>query len=383
MRPWCRVLLMSGVLITGIGARTEASERFSLTWLANGRSPHLLAQSAETLATLQKAQALYSTYQYDAAIAELDVLLQRQPTPSEAWYLKGRCHLQLKQPDLAMMAYNRALEEDARNPKIWHARGDIFYYAQRYPEALGSYKEAVNYRSAAPIADQATMLLSFALTNLVLAVPRKGEETVQQQVYYRAALESYDQAIGLLSGDSTDTNQLQAAWWQRSEVLRRLGEYPEALDSIDRSLRLDPNFPEGWYRKGLILRSLKKFGEAVTSYRKALELAPSYAEAHHNLGLVLSEDLKQYPAAIAEFDAALAGENLNRWNLETDLSKANSWYSHGAALFLHRCYSQARASIEAALKLEPNYPKALELQDYLQKIDSSSRSECQKWSSKF
>jgi Tfp pilus assembly protein PilF len=87
---------------------------------------------------------------------------------------------------------------------------------------------------------------------------------------------------------------------------QRNGDAKEAYEELEKSLALDPSFPEAHNAKGLLLHlAFGKHAEAIASYRRALELNPKFSEVRTNLGNV-HLDQGRYAEAIAEYDLALA-----------------------------------------------------------------------------
>ena len=84
--------------------------------------------------------------------------------------------------------------------------------------------------------------------------------------------------------------------------------------------------------------------EAVREFRRALELDPSSSIAHNNLGAALVSQ--------TDSDAALA-----EWRRSADAAVGHN--NLAATLIEQGRYAEARAELEAALKLRRNFPAAL------------------------
>ncbi len=70
----------------------------------------------------------------------------------------------------------------------------------------------------------------------------------------------------------------------------------QALELMDRAVRIDASDPLLHCNRGAACRSLGDGPKAMASFRRALDVDPTFAEAHYNLGLVLA-DMGDLPAA--------------------------------------------------------------------------------------
>jgi len=94
----------------------------------------------------------------------------------------------------------------------------------------------------------------------------------------------------------------------RGAALRALGRHQAALVDYEAVLAADPRNADAWNGRGALLRSLSRTDEALDSFNRALALDPSFAEALQNRGLLLWDEKKDYPAALADLEGALALE---------------------------------------------------------------------------
>src|SRR5262249_5699311 len=76
----------------------------------------------------------------------------------------------------------------------------------------------------------------------------------------------------------------------RGTALNRLGEWEKALKHLEAYRKLLGDDPEVCREIGLSLRGLRRFADAARSYRKALDLAPKDDEAFRGLLLSLNSD---------------------------------------------------------------------------------------------
>ena len=99
---------------------------------------------------------------------------------------------------------------------------------------------------------------------------------------------------------------LLAAQLGRGGALRALGRNEAALADYEAVLAGDPGNADAWNGRGALLRALSRIDEALDSFNRALALEPDFAEALQNRGLLLWDEKKDYPAARADLEQALA-----------------------------------------------------------------------------
>jgi tetratricopeptide (TPR) repeat protein len=73
---------------------------------------------------------------------------------------------------------------------------------------------------------------------------------------------------------------------KRAEIDLLLRKYPEALEGINRALKIDQFQPEAYYMKGLLYKETGDTANAVSSYATAIERDPQFYDAYIQLGLL-------------------------------------------------------------------------------------------------
>jgi len=365
--------------VAGIAVPIQASEanRFP-------NSPNsLIAQSNQAMATLKQGQELYNLTQYEQALAAFDKAIELDPDLVDAWYWKGRTLHNLEQYDKALQAYANARRLAPKDPKIWKSRGDAMSSLafkisdpteafERFSFAIEFYDEALNLLPKDSLGDRATTLMErgdslFAQGSLL---SKQMKDSTNPK--YREAESSYTEVIKLAKLNN-DENQQANALWRKGEALRKQNQYPKALQAFRETVKLKQDFAEGWFRLGRV-QIEKQPDEARIAFQKALDLAPSYTEAWHNQGILL-ENLKQYEKAAKSFSQAILGTSFNQWLVDDAITKADSWYGRGLALYHLGCFSQSIYSLNQAKELK-------EARDLLKEILTSKKhtpSSCRRW----
>ena len=102
-------------------------------------------------------------------------------------------------------------------------------------------------------------------------------------------------------------------------VLQSMGDYKNAAQAYETSLKIDPSFITGYYNFAMTLSAMGRLADAVSIYEKLTSLSPHYAAAYQNLGVVLfklnrlpesSEAFKKAVSLYNEQDNQVAADNL-------------------------------------------------------------------------
>ena len=108
----------------------------------------------------------------------------------------------------------------------------------------------------------------------------------------------------------------------RGGALRALERNQEALVDYEAILARDSGNADAWNGRGALLRNLSRIDEALFSFNRALALEPDFAEALQNRGLILWDEKKDFLAARADLERAVALEP-DRHALKSNLLHLN------------------------------------------------------------
>jgi tetratricopeptide (TPR) repeat protein len=72
--------------------------------------------------------------------------------------------------------------------------------------------------------------------------------------------------------DADEVDDDSTAWHRKGIELDKLRRYEEALQAIDKALKLKPNDFDAWHRKAGALEKLGRYEEALQAYDKAIPL---------------------------------------------------------------------------------------------------------------
>lgn len=89
-----------------------------------------------------------------------------------------------------------------------------------------------------------------------------------------------------------------------AQRLIRKGQYPQALEAVDRQLASAPDDPQARFLKGVIYSETNKTDEAIAVYTKLNQDYPEFPEPYNNLAVLYARQ-KQYEKACMALDMAI------------------------------------------------------------------------------
>ena len=128
----------------------------------------------------------------------------------------------------------------------------------------------------------------------------------------------------------------------------KIGDRRQSVAAIEEAIKAKSNYDWAWMVRGVIYQSLKVNDKANESFRRALSISPNSAEINNNYGWFLCDNMKQYSAAVAYFDKALADPTYPEPNIAT----MNKGICKGRAGDI----AGAAADLARAKALAPNFP---------------------------
>jgi Tfp pilus assembly protein PilF len=169
-------------------------------------------------------------------------------------------------------------------------------------------------------------------------------------------------------------------WVNRGSQLIAQGRPAEAAALFAEALRLAPDDEDIHYNLGIALARQGKLEEAIQHYEEALRLFPDYVEAHNNLGNVLLR-LGQPDEAVARFREAvrIMPDYASGWNnlgnalqhgqpdeaskcyqraVELNPNHLEARFNLASSYARQRQFPEARAELEAVLRLQPDFAPA-------------------------
>ncbi len=233
----------------------------------------------------------------------------------------------------ALEHFDRAIAMKGDYDVPWRMKGNALDEMGYHEQALECYKHALELF---PESDETW----FSLGNCLFALGRYAEEII-----------CYDRALQY-------NPTLQKALINKGSTLHRLGRFKEALETYNKVLKINYRLEKVHNNRGATLHAMGQPNEALAAYNRAIELKREYVEAWMNKGSLLYE-MGKYPEALEAFNQMV--------QIRPEVPKG--WYLRGLAARKNGNVSLAKASFEAALRLDHEYADARRaLEDVSKKI---------------
>ncbi len=217
--------------------------------------------------SIQDAREMFKELGRKDWLRQCDDLLQPEETQTKSaksLYKKGLVLGSLGRYDQAIECFDKALEIDANDSRIWNGKGYIFGNLGRYQEAIECFDKA----------------LEIDTNNNSLAILKNKGTALHYLGRYDQAIECFDKVLKI---DSTDGD----TWSGIGISFDYLGRYDQAIECFDKAISTNPKSDDAWYNKGVALDYLRKYEEAITCYDKAIDMNPDNGIAWHGKSLCL------------------------------------------------------------------------------------------------
>jgi protein O-GlcNAc transferase len=139
-----------------------------------------------------------------------------------------------------------------------------------------------------------------------------------------------------------------AAWMNLGIIYYLTEKYQEAIDSLAKSLEIDPSKAAIHYSFGLVLEKTSNYEQAIEAYRQAIALNPKNTDAYNNLGNILLQ--------IGHIEEA---ENVYRQAIQENPNDFGSYQNLGNTLMVNSSWDEAIETYLKALTLKPRDPDIL------------------------
>lgn len=241
---------------------------------------------------------------------------------ASSWAKLGQIQRYLSNPDEALEAYERALSLQPDYSWALNGKGIVLEQMGRYEDALECYREASRHSS------------------------ENDTSHLYNQGNALAMLGRYEEACAALQ-EATDRNPKYPRSWARlGNVQRRLGNYEVGLAALEQALQIDPSYGWAWNELGIIHEHLNQYQQSLEAYQQAAASDPENPNYVYQQGGVLIA-LEDYPAAIAQLDAAI------QMTQDKEIH-ARCYAKKGQALRRQHKYPDALTCYDHAIALNPS-----------------------------
>jgi tetratricopeptide (TPR) repeat protein len=135
---------------------------------------------------------------------------------------------------------------------------------------------------------------------------------------------------------------------QRGRALASSKDYPQAIDSFNRAIEIDPGYAPAYHGRGLAYLDQGDRDRAIADFGEAIRLAPSDARARYHRGVAYSR-AGDYDRALTDFGEAIG---LNPGYAAAYMTRSWVYTKKGDD-------AQARADRQKAIELDPALEKTV------------------------
>lgn len=269
-------------------AALQTGQKADEVHYARSKQIHALCQAAAAPGQV----AAPADWTHDEALAEAQAAYEAQPLPL---YLmqQGHCLYALQRYDEACDRYMRLTETNLRS-------AELFLYAIQCRRMAG-----------AP-ADSLLALADSAVACFTQPYMKQAAPTLLSRAGIRAEAGRYRDAVkDLYDYEHLMRNEVNANfYYQRYQFETRCRMLQQALDDIDRAIRMEPREPLFVLEKASLHYRVGELPEAIAAARRAIALSPDFADAYRILGVCLKADGKQAEAQQQLKKAAELGDRI-------------------------------------------------------------------------
>lgn len=252
--------------------------------------------------------------------------------------------IHLNSPELK--AINEQLLKDPSNPELYIKRSQLYIQYKQFEEAIGDAKRAIRIDST--IADYYVTLAD------VYFAENKTRQT--KEILERTVVKFPESTEALM---------------KLSELYFIVKQYKEAIEHINKALKINENIARAYYLKGSIYRESGDTTKAISSLETAIEQDNLFSDAFYDLGIIYAA--RKNPIAFDYYNNAIRTNSSNldcyyaKAKLLQDLGKYDEAITEYTALLnKDKNYLQAAYNIGAIqLNIKKDYKKAI---DYFTKV---------------
>lgn len=257
-------------------------------------------------AQIRLAELLLASGRQDETIDVLDKLGRDYPGGAEAYFIRARLALRLRDPQAAIAALEKVQSISGNFGALHQAFAQAYRQIGNEAETLKHSQLAEQYHDTrADIADP--VMTSVLALNLSTTKRLERARGFASHGNLQRAREILDRALAD-DPDSLPVHVTLAGLYAGSGDFGRADQHLEIANSID------PQHPQLYYSTGVARLAEQRFTEAKQAFARALELDPDNADTRVQLGLA-QEMSGQTDRAIENYRGAL---EINRWHRQAN-----------------------------------------------------------------
>lgn len=289
------------------------------------------AEKNRQRAILQQGETKFNAYDYEGAIKDFDVMWGNnhyeywsiyEPEPKKYGDLRNEAFTRLKRINELMPLIGQVIDNPNFNKTIIQSalknvdevlriqppNAKAQEYKQILTDRLGRGEKGAQFDQAVKKGDEFYNAKNYteAVKEYDKAVKADGKnaEGYQKRGFaklgnkdFKGAIKDFDKAIELGSN-------VNKTYFGRGFAKQKLGDNNGAISDYDRCIELNANSSLCYFNRGWLRSENKDFQNAINDYDKYIQLNPNDSEAYTNRG-VAKEDLGNLKGALSDYEKAI------------------------------------------------------------------------------
>ena len=289
-----------------------------------------------TNATLygERAKLYLGKKMANEALRDLRKAILIDPGQADNYLTLSDAYLMMGKLPNCLEALQKAERLDPKDNEAVLKLAEVYLIMEDYDNTFAYVKKALSLDTKNP---RAYFIRGYALMekgDTVSAIRNMQNAFDQDPHYYEAAVQ-----LGLLYSYHHD---------------------PLAEEYYKTAIGIDPNKDAAYYLLGLYYQETGKMTEAVDTYDKLLTIDPEFKEAYYNIGYIDLVHFQDFKHAAEYFTKAI----------QQDPQYLDAWFNRGYSYELSGNYQDARKDYQKALQIKPNYDRAVEGLNRLDKLEN-------------
>eukprot|EP00347_Sterkiella_histriomuscorum_P006605 403352130 len=265
---------------------------------------------------------------FDLAYQLFNEAIAKDPSNSEAFQLRGKCKMEMKDYQNAQFDFTMALKLDKNDKKKQaehlNLAGQAMFYQGKLEEALAQFDKAIKI--------ERDVASHFYFRAMVKQKVNRTEEAIED---FRKAIEK-----GL-----NDQNTMWHAFHNKGQCLRKLGRTDEAIIDFKKAVELQGDRSVGLDNLGMALFDKQNYEEALFVFGRAISIDSEPAHYSHR-GIAFFQ-LGKYEEALNDFHMAISKQE----------DEPLFYYQRGNVYLSLSRYDDAHSDYDRAIDLDQSNPK--------------------------
>ena len=221
---------------------------------------------------------------HDRAIQDYSAAAKRDRSNALIYYNRAISYDVLGMTDLALADYDHSIRHDGRYAYSWNNRGYVYASQGKWAQAINDYTQAIAHDPtyATPYNNRAIAYVQIGQLDKAQAdyeMALKFEPNYQDANYnygilmyklgdYQAAMNAFHVVV------KSNVEKTPQIWNNHGSALHRLGQYRNAIESYTQALLLDPNYDLARINRASAYRDLGQYEASVEDYKLVLANDP-------------------------------------------------------------------------------------------------------------